>query len=91
MVTYIKNVRLEKCHYCTCKYVREKSLCDICRFARNLWIFAESEIDNNKNEKIAALCHKLYKFICILNYWNGIKHEYVNYFDYSKKWIHNCL
>ena len=91
MAAFISNVAYNCWCYCRCQYMGKKILCDICRFHRDLKIFEESEVEIKKPLKITTLRQNIYKFLQILSYWNRIKPEYIDYFDYSKEWMHQCV
>ena len=89
MTAFIDNVSYNCWQYCCCRYVGGKMLCDICHFDRDLRIFEVSKLEiKTKNHKVVS---KNNTFLQILNYWNKIKPEYIDYFDYSKQWMHQCL
>ena len=91
MVGYIENVQRTYYRFCKCKFATKerKKLCDVCNFNRDLWIFCNSEL-KLKIRKIPMLYKQLNCFFCILNYWNSIKPNFFNHFDYSKERNHMC-
>ena len=87
MTGFIENVGLTYYLYCKCRFAKKRQkLCDICNFNKDLWIFYKSELTDKPKKK-----QKSQRFTGILKYWNSMKPDYTDRFDYSKERNHKCF